>query len=237
MLHFAKSFAVVFLAAMPFSVSAQDILPPSISVSGEGRVSAAPDMGHIQLGVRRQAATAAGAVAAANQAAAAVLAAVMKKGIEERDVQTTRIGLNPVWEHKANQPPKVTGYEAVNDLAIRVRVLDSMGPLLDALVKEGANTVQGISFAIDDAAEMRSEARLAAIQDARAKAATLAEGAGVVLGPVRMISEGGGGRPPQPMMRAMNMAMDEFAESSVPIAAGEMEILVRVQAVWDVAPQ
>ena len=234
MLHFVKPLALSLLLVSPVSAIAQEILPPSISVSGEGRVTAAPDMGHIQLGVRRQAATAAGAMSAANQAAAAVLAEVTARGIEERDVQTTRIGLNPVWEHRQNQPAKVVGYEAVNDLAIRVRDLDDMGTLLDALVNEGANTVQGISFAIDDSDTLRSEARLAAIKDARAKAETLAEGAGVALGGVRAVSELGAGRP-QPMMRQMNMAAADSMESSVPIAAGEMEIAVRVQAVWDIA--
>lgn len=235
MLNFCKLAAPILIALLPLQAPAQDIPPPSISVSGEGRVNAAPDLGFVTLGVRRQAATAAGAMSAASQAAGEILAEVKARGIEDRDVQTVRVGLNPIWQHRQNEQPKVTGYEAVNDLSIRVRDLDSLGPLLDALVKEGANNVQQISFGIDDMTALRREARLAAIRDARDKAETLAEGAGVELWKLRMISEGSVGGGPRPMLRQMNMAMDESLESAVPIAAGEMEIVVRVDAVWDIA--
>lgn len=238
MLQMVKPLFVSLALVLPVQALAQELPPPSISVTGEGRVTAAPDMGLIVLGVRRQAATAAGAMDAANRAAAAILAEVTARGVEERDVQTVRIGLNPVWQHRNNQPPQLTGYEAMNDLAIRVRDLDDMGGLLDAVVSEGANMVQNISFTIDDRSALETEARLAAIADAREKAETLADGAGVTLWRLRAVSESGGGAPPpMPIDGRMSMAMEESADMGVPIAAGEMEIVVRIHAVWDIAEE
>lgn len=236
MLKIVKS-ALVAAAFVSLSVPAlaEAHQRPMISVSGEGRVTAAPDIGIVGLGVRRQAATAAGAMQAANGAAADILATLAAAGIEPRDIQTTRVALNPVWQHRQNQEPKITGYEAVNDLSIRLRDLDAMGTLIDSLVKDGANSIQQIAFSIDDTKALRAEARRAAVRDARDRAETLADAAGVSLGDLRHLSEQGGAmpRPPMPMARMQMMAMDEV-ESAVPLAGGELEITVVVSASWDI---
>ena len=238
MLRFVKSATLVLLLCLPASVHADDADRALVSVSGEGRVTAAPDIGHVVLGVSRQAATAAGAMQAASSAAAEILASVQAAGIEPRDVQTVRVALNPVWEHRQNQSPKITGYEAVNDLAIRVRNLDGMGALIDDLVRDGANSVQQISFSIDDTTALRAEARRAAVVDARARAETLADAAGVTLGTLRHLAEAGGAMPPPPMpMMRMDMAMAESMGNAVPIAAGELEIVVHVSASWEIAQE
>lgn len=238
MLNKVKSAALVLMLLVPAVALAQDDRAALISVSGEGRVTAQPDIGTVALGVRRQAATAAGAMQAANSAAAEILATVEAAGIAPRDVQTIRVGLNPVWQHRANQEPKITGYEAMNDLSIRIRDLDGMGALIDALVRDGANAVQQIAFSIDDTTALRAEARRAAVTDARTRAETLAGAAGVELGTLRHLAEAGVGmpRPPVPMMR-MDMAMEESLQGAVPIAAGELEIVVQVSASWEVAGQ
>ena len=238
MLRIVKSLTLAALLFAPVAVTAQEGRVALISVSGEGRVTAAPDTGTVVLGVRRQAQTAAGAMQAANTAAAEILAIVAERGVEPRDVQTIRVGLNPVWDHRPNQQPKITGYEAMNDLSIRVRSLDDMGVLIDALVQGGANSVQHIGFSIDDMTALRAEARRAAVTDARTRAQTLAEAAGVELGGLAHLSEGGAAMPPPPMpMMRMDMAMEEAMESAVPIAAGELEIVVQVSAAWQIAQE
>lgn len=200
-----------------------------IIVQGEGRVSAVPDMAVVNLGVQREAREASAAMQAASEAMSQVLARLAEVGVASEDIQTTRIGLDPRWQHSDNgAPPRVTGYVATNDLSVRVRDLDDLGQLLDAIVSDGANTMNGLSFSVSDTQELEAEARKEAVQDARRRAETLADAAGANLGEVISLSEevsGGGG--PQPMME---MAMSD--RSSVPMAAGEVDITVSVRVVY-----
>lgn len=212
-------FFVLFLGVFAGSSIAQtQDSAPRITVTGEGTVSAAPDMATVQLGVTEEADSAAVAMERTSAAMGAILETLADSGVEPRDIQTTNINLSPRYGRPVdNRQPEVTGYIASNMVMVRVRDLAALGPVLDALVQEGANAINGISFAVSDSAALESEARARAVADARAKAEEFAAAAGVTLGPVLSIDEGGASRP-QPLMRSM--AMDE----SVPIAAGEVDL-------------
>ena len=202
-----------------------------IIVDGEGRVAATPDMAEVNIGVRREARQAAAAIDAASKAMTSVLEHIAEAGIAPEDIQTTRIGLDPRWQHSQDgAPPRVVGYVASNDLRIRVRELDLLGGLLDAVVSEGANTMNSLSFSVADPAPLEDEARAAAVADARGKARTLASAADVVLGDVISISESRVAGGPMPMA---TMAMAERA--TVPVAAGQVEFVVSVRAVFAIA--
>jgi len=152
--------------------------------------------------------------------------------VADRDVQTAAINLSPVWDHSNNQRRQVRGYVASNDLSVRVRELDDLGALLDALVADGANTMNGLRFSIAETDGLETEARADAVEDARLKAETLAKAAGVTLGPVLEIREGSAGPVPQAVMRG---AMMEAAAASVPVAAGELDIRVSVTVVFAIS--
>ena len=202
-----------------------------IIVDGEGRVSATPDIANVNIGVRREARQAGAAIDAASKAMTSVLESIAAAGIAPEDVQTTRIGLDPRWQHSQNgTPPRVVGYVASNDLRIRVRDLDLLGGLLDSVVSEGANTMNGLTFSVADPGPLEDEARAAAVADARRKAQTLASAADVVLGNVISINESRVADGPVPMAA---MAMAERA--AVPVAAGQVEIVVSVRAVFAIA--
>ena len=223
---------VLFSLAAGFVLAASPVLSEdalrTLTVTGEGRASGAPDMATVNLGVQREARQARAAMAAASEAAGAVLATLGDAGIESRDIQTTRVGLDPVYARQSdNAPPRITGYVASNDLVVRVRDLSSLGAVLDAVVSDGANTFRGIRFGISDPTVLAAEARTAAVGDAIARAETLAAAAGLSLGDIHSLSEGGGGAIPQPMMRAAVMA-----ESAVPVAQGEVDITARVTIVY-----
>ena len=203
-----------------------------IIVGGTGVASAAPDMAVIRIGVSREARTASQAMREANAAAANVLAEIKSSGVADRDVQTAAINLSPVWDHSNNQRRQVRGYVASNDLSVRVRELDDLGALLDALVADGANTMNGLRFSIAETDGLETEARADAVEDARLKAETLAKAAGVTLGPVLEIREGSAGPVPQAVMRG---AMMEAAAASVPVAAGELDIRVSVTVVFAIS--
>jgi hypothetical protein len=204
----------------------------TISVTGRGEVASAPDMAVIGLGVVEEAETARAAMDAASTAAAAVLARLEEIGIAERDIQTSDLRLAPVWSNpKEGQQREIVGFQAANQLTVRVRDLSGLGAALDAVVSDGANRFGGLRFTMADPAPLMEDARRRAVEDATARARTLADAAGVSLGPVRTITEHGGGRPRPVMMEAARSDM----AGAPPVAPGEIELSVEVSMVFEIA--
>lgn len=218
--------------ALPITSAAWAEATARITVTGEGRVDARPDMATISLGVTSQGGTATAAMAANSANLARVLANLRAAGIEDRDLQTSGLTLNPDWRSVDNgSPPRIVGYVASNMLTVRVRGLDGLGAVLDAAVQDGANTLNGVSFGLAQPDPVLDEARKRAVADALHRAGLLTEAAGVTLGPVVAISEGGGNFAPAPMFR-MQTAM---AADVVPVAQGEVSVSTTVTMVWEIA--
>jgi uncharacterized protein YggE len=225
-------FATLALVALP--AFAEDAAPAVISVTGEGRVEAPPDMATVSLGVQTDADTAAAAMAENSARLVAVIERLKAAGIEPRDIQTSGLSLGPRYDYSKQDgtPPQVVGYTASNMVTVRVRALDTVGGVLDAVVADGANTLNGLGFGLADDRPLKDEARREAVADAAAKAALYAEAAGVKLGRVRSIAEAGGYMPPMPM--AMEAA--GYAKSAdVPVAPGELAITASVAVVYEIA--
>lgn len=217
--------------AAPAVVRAEPVVP-TITVSGEGRVDAAPDMATINLGVTTQARTASEALAANSASLTTVLDNLRAAGIEARDIQTTGLSVNPSWQYdQSGGNGRITGYVATNGVTVRVRALDTLGGVLDAAVKDGANTLNGIEFGLAEPGPAMDEARTRAVGDARRRAELLTAAAGVKLGRIVTISEGGGYAPPMPMYRA-----EAASAAPVPVAAGEITASASVTVVWELAP-
>lgn len=223
----------VFSAILCGLLLAQPVLAEEeryITTSGVGTVEAAPDMATINLGVTQQAKEAGAAMSATSDAVREVLALLEQAGIEPRDVQTDSISLQPLWLRSNNNsdiPPRITGFVARNSLGIRVRDLDQLGSVLDQVVQNGANTFNGLQFSIAEPDELVAAARAVAVKDAMAKAAQLAEAAGVTLGSIQKITEQSGSIRPQMMEMASTRAM-----SDVPVAAGELSLSAQVTIVF-----
>lgn len=217
--------ALALTMALPLAARAETPFP-QLSVSGEGVVQSAPDMATISLGVTTQGATAAEAMAANSAEVAKVLANLTAAGIEGRDIQTTGLSLNPVWS-SYDSVQKIDSYQAVNSVTVRVRALDALGGVLDAAVKDGANTLNGLTFGLADPAPALDEARKRAVADAARKATILAEAAGVKLGRVVNITEAGGYASPVPMFRA-----EASMKDAVPVASGEVAMQVSVTILY-----
>ena len=217
------------LALMPLPVTAQDI--PSITVTGEGRVAVRPDMATIRLGVTTEARSAADALSANSADMARVLGFLGEAGIAEADIQTSGLRLNPRHEDYRNDSsaPRVIGFVATNEVTVRLRDLDRLGTVLDKVVGEGANRFDGLSFGLSDDAAALADARRRAVAEARTKAETYAGAAGVVLGPVRAITDQSGGVAP------MDMRLSMAAMESVPVAPGEVTVQASVTITWALA--
>jgi uncharacterized protein YggE len=208
---------------------ANDPDPATVSVSGEGVVSVAPDMATVTVGVVTQASDAATALAANNDAMAALNKVLDRFDISERDRKTSNFSVSPRYERNdGRSAPRIASYEVSNRVAIRYRKIDRLGELLDSVVKSGGNRVDGLAFGNADEKRHRDEARKLAVTDARHRASIYAEAAGVALGRVLSISEAGAPQP-RSMVRTVT-----FADSAaVPISAGENEIREVVQVVFE----
>lgn len=213
-------------------VLAEEPLPATITVTGEGRAEAAPDLATISLGVTTQGETAGAAMDANSAALAAVVARLKAAGVADRDVQTSNLSLNPNWQQNdGTQAPKIVGYVATNVLTVRVRALDTLGEVLDSAITDGANTLNGISFGLDDPEPAMDKARVDAVQAAKARAALMVGAAGLKLGRVVSISEAGGYMPPMPMPM---YRMEADMAKAVPVEGGEVGLTASVTMVFEI---
>ncbi len=224
--------AALVFAALPVPANAQvsspAILPDGtmLDVVAQGQTSRVPDVATIRAGVVTQGATAAGALADNAQRMARVLAALKRAGIVPRDVSTSNVGLTPQYRYVENQAPVVTGYQASNSVSVRFRDIGKAGAILDALVKEGANQIDGPSLAIDQPDAALDEARTDAVKRARARADLYARAAGLTVSRIVSISESSenAGASPPPVFYARAKA----ADASTQIAAGETDVTVTI---------
>ncbi len=202
-----------------------------ITVTGTGHAETAPDMVVISLGVTKEAKEAGAALKATSEATAKVLARLTKQGIGARDIQTSDLSLSPVWSrhNNAGARPEITEFTATNRVTVRIRDLEILGSILDAVVREGANTFNGLQFTVSEPKPLHDLARQRAVMDAKDKAQLLTEAAGVALGRVISISEQNQGGGPNPLLRK---AFSEAAD--VPIAAGEVGFQNSVTMVFEI---
>ncbi|MCR8546698.1 SIMPL domain-containing protein [Salipiger sp. P9] len=217
--------AACALMVTPVAALAEDLVP-KLTVTGDGRAAAVPDMATVTLGVTAEHKEPGAAMNEASRVAGAILARLDALGIAARDRQTSDIGLQPVWtDYNSNRAREITGYVANNRLTVRVRDLARLGEVLGAVTEDGANRLSGLSFGLQEPGPVMDDARRDAVADAMAQARVLAEAAGVGLGAVLSISEAGGGYAPEPMMEMARV-------SSVPVAAGESVLTARVTMVF-----
>ncbi|SDE44054.1 SIMPL domain-containing protein [Limimaricola pyoseonensis] len=228
------AFALAALLAQPLAAQqAADPAGPvqtvqrSLTVSGEGRVAAAPDLAHVSIGVSESAETARAALDAMNAAMAKVLERLTAAGVPEEDIRTGQLTLDRDYARRTDGAPEPQGFVATTLVEVETADLDGLGMLLDAAVGEGANRLHGLRFELADPAAARDEARRKAVADAQARAALYAEAAGVELAELTSLSENGFGGGPQPMME-MRMA----ADAGVPVAPGQVEITANVTMVY-----
>lgn len=203
-----------------------------LDVTAEGDVTRVPDLATISAGVVTQAKTAAQAMADNAAKMAAASAALRRAGVADRDIATASISLQPQYRYGENQPPVLTGYRASNQLSVRFRDVKRAGAILDALVAEGINQINGPDFSIDQPEAALDEARVKAMQAARARAEVYARAAGLRVGRIVSISESGGyAPPPRPMM--MQMARAQKSEADTAIEPGEQKLTVSVSVTFE----
>jgi len=219
-------------AMVPAAVTAQDVAMvrpmagTRLDVNAVGTVSRVPDLAIISAGVQTLRPTASGAIEENAARMERVRAALKRAGIADQDIQTASINLNPEYRYDNNQPPVLTGYRASNTLNVKFRDLKRTGAILDALVAEGANQINGPSLTIDKPESAYDEARVKAIAAGRARAELYARTLGLRVTRILSVSEGGGYSAPPPMPMVVMQAAERDSKTS--IEAGSQDIQVSI---------
>lgn len=197
-----------------------------LDVSATGKTTRVPDVAVIRAGVVSQSPTAAAALADNAQRMDRVLAALKGAGVAARDVQTSQIALQPQYRYAQNEAPVITGYQASNSVSVRFRDVAKSGAILDALVKVGANQIDGPNLTIDKPEAALDEARTDAVAKARARAELYARAAGLRVERIVSMSESGDYAPPSPMPIMAMRAQRAEAVADTSIAAGEQDVTI-----------
>ncbi|WP_237065495.1 SIMPL domain-containing protein [Microbulbifer guangxiensis] len=209
-----------------------------VSISATGEATRVPDMASLSAGVVTEAKDSETAMKSNAEQMEKVVKAIRKAGIEEKDVQTSGISLTPRYEYppnsagSPNRPGRtLVGYIARNTVSLKVREIGELGDVLNALTEAGANQIHGPNLEIGEPEPVLAEARLQALEKARARAETYAEALGMEVRRLVSVSEGGSVDMPRPMMRA-EMAS---ADARAPVAPGETTLTVNLDLVFELA--
>jgi uncharacterized protein len=218
-------FVLCAAVLLPATVQAAERL---VTVTGEATVAIAPDAAVIRIGVGSQEKTAREASDANARQMTAVLAAIKDSGIAERDIQTSRLSLQPQYDPNKSGTARLTGFQATNQVTVKIRDIEKLAAVLDRAIAAGANEMSGIEFVVSEQSKMLDQARDDAIADARRKAELYAKAAGAKLGKVVSISEEGPAPQPRPMQA--------LRAGAVPISPGEQTLRAIVSVSYELAP-
>jgi uncharacterized protein YggE len=220
-------------AMLPASVMAQPVAPvlsgTRLDISATGEVTRVPDLAIISAGVQTLQPTATGAIEENATRMERVRAALKRAGIADRDIQTSSINLYPDYrqDERTGGNPQLIGYRAQNEVTVKFRDIANTGKILDALVAQGANQINGPMLSIDKPEAALDEARTQALANARSRAELYARATGKKVGRILAISESGGGVPGPIYARAAMVA-----ESSK-IDAGEQALSITLSVTFE----
>ena len=216
------------------SVQTADSNAVTISVNGEGKVEAKPDIGQFSFSVMAEATSAADAQQQSATNINAIMAYLKSAGIAETDIKTQDYNLSPKYAYDRTvcpvgtycppSDPKVVGYTVSQTIVVKVRKLDQAGDLITGVGQKGATNISDLSFTIDDPTTLQAEARTKAIADAQQKAAALAGQLGMQLGKLTSFSAANGPTPGPIMYAAKSDAMGSGAAVSPSMPTGQSEI-------------
>jgi uncharacterized protein YggE len=203
----------------------------TISVTATGDATVAPDLAVISFAVSAEGKELGPARDVVNGRSSAVLARLRELKLKAGDLNAPDVEIHPQNDHRRGQ--RLVGYLVVRRMTAKVRDLDRLGTVLDAVVAAGANEVHGAEMSAADPSAAEHEALRAAVGAARSKAEVLATAAGVKLGSVARIEEEPGGGVPMPRMRMM-AAMAE-ADAGTEVAAGDLTVSRTIRAWFEIA--
>ena len=203
----------------------------TIEVDGSGETRTSPDTADLDVAIETQAKTAEEAANRNAALAAKVIDALKSKLGNRGKITTGGYSLNPEYDQRASEKPRIIGYNAQNTVTVNTGALDLVGPLIDSAIAAGANRVNSLNFSVKDDTRARTEAIAIATRDARAQAEALASALSVKLGKVLKATTVSQARPiPMRMGRAMAMS----ANVATPVEPGEVTVAATVSLTFEI---
>ncbi|SDA25160.1 SIMPL domain-containing protein [Sphingomonas sp. NFR15] len=199
-----------------------------LEVVAEGRTTRAPDLVTINTGVVTQAPTATAALTDNAGRVQRVVAALKAAGVADRDIRSANISLQPQYRYADSTPPVITGYQASNTISVRFRDIGRAGTLLDALVREGANQIDGPNFLIEKPETALDEARAYAVAKANVRAALYARIAGLRVDRMLSISENPAANAPITITAMRENIAGAASASDTKVIPGEQDVTIRL---------
>ncbi|MDO8584454.1 MAG: SIMPL domain-containing protein [bacterium] len=211
------------------------IVRDTISIEGQGKVTATPDIARVELGVYSEGTDVQRTQTDNTKKINAILDAIKKAGVSADDMQTSNYAISPKYNWD-NGRQTLIGYTVSQNVTIKVRDLKKVGDILTQAGALGANQINGVTFSVDDPSKLQQQARTKAIEDARSKANELADALGLKVTRVVDFSEASS-QPgyPIPMMAKQDAAMGMGGAASVPdIQSGSLDITSNVSVTFEI---
>ncbi len=206
---------------------------PSIVMTGRGEVTAVPDQLAFDVAVTVTRSDVSSALKRANTVTRDVIRALQDQGIARRDLETTGLSINPVYDY-TDSGSVLVGYRTTERFGVLVRDLKVGGQAITVAAQTGGNDVRisGVRLQVGDRDGLLAQARAAAVKEAAAKAEQYSDAAGTSLGSVVSVREVSARRPVSQLFRSSDYAELSSASAPVPIRAGSQEASVTVAITW-----
>ncbi|HSD14275.1 MAG TPA: SIMPL domain-containing protein [Flavobacterium sp.] len=218
-------FGIVLLTtALSFAQTLESKMIPQIVVSGEGKIKVTPDQAVITVGAENTGNDAAEVKTKNDVTIDAIIKYIKKMKLAPSDYQTQRVSLYKNYDYQK----KKNSYTASQNIVITLKDLSKYDELMMGLVDAGANVIQGVDFKSSKVAEYESQARIKAVQNAKAKATDYASALNQKVGKAIMVSDNSMTNYPRPVYAAMKMDMESAAPSRETLAIGEIEVIANV---------
>ncbi len=233
---------VAAITVMPVSAqqSTETPVPDSslhtLTVSGSGTAYAPPDVAYVDLGVQTVDTDLATAFSKTGDAISSVLKALKALGIADADIQTSGINVSPQYQYDNNG--NITGkptYTVSNTIHVTVRQVDQVEKVLTDSVESGANTIQGLSFGIQDMDTVEAHARVQAVDNAKSRAQQLASELGVTLGKPLVVTEVPQSTVPPPINFGIRAGVAAAPAASQPVSQGQLSVEVDVEITFSIS--
>ena len=224
---------LVFLLSSCSNSNLPTVENDGILVTGSATIQSSPDLATLRVGIQSFNKNVEKAVNDNNTKIESIILNLGNKGLTEKDMETNQFNISPQREYRNNNPPIVVGYNVSNILTVKIRNLESLGEIMQVAVGSGANTINGLSFSIEDPNPLRQKARGLAMEDALSRAEILADASGVEVGKpisIQELSYGG------PVVKSENLAGAEFAmDARIPIQTpSEVGIQINLQVRFEI---
>ena len=184
-----RKLTALFLALVLCLTLSSALADQTITVNGTGETLVTADTAVVSIGITVRKTDALEAQSAANEVVAAIRTALTAAGFSEEDISTGYINLYAIYDYTRDDEP-IIAYSASSSLAVKVTDMDRVGEAIDLAFGAGANTLEGVTFSVSDDSAARAESLKAAVEDAKQKAAVLAEAAGLGDIEIESIQEG-----------------------------------------------